>query len=99
MVRTKSRLREKAWWANLDKQIEKLITAYQPCQLVGPRPKPEPTRSPPLPHGPWSEIAVDFLELPKKGHLLVVDYYSKWPEIAFLTKTDTGTSKIQILYL
>ena len=27
----------------------------------------------------------------KKGHLLVVvDYYSKWPEIAFLTKTDAG---------
>lgn len=34
------------------------------------------------------EIAVDFLEVPKKGHLLViVDYYSKWPEVAFLSKT------------
>ena len=30
-------------------------------------------------------------EIPKKGHLLVVvDYYSNWPEIAFLTKTDAG---------
>ena len=35
---------------------------------------------------------MDLLEIPKKGHLLVVvDYYSKWPEIAFLTKTDAGT--------
>ena len=92
MVRTKSRLREKVWWPNLDKQVEKLITACYPCQLVGPRPKPEPIRSTPLPHGPWSEITVDLLEIPKKGHLLVVvDYYSKWPEIAFLTKTDAGT--------
>ena len=41
MVRTKSRLREKVWWPNLDKQVEKLITACYPCQLVGPRPKPE----------------------------------------------------------
>ena len=92
MVRTKSRLREKVWWPNLDKQVEKLITACYPYQLVGPRPKPEPIRSTPLPCGPWSEIAVDLLEIPKKGHLLVVvDYYSKWPEIPFLTKTDAGT--------
>ena len=35
---------------------------------------------------------MDLLEIPKKGHLLVVvDYYSKWPEVAFLTKTDAGT--------
>ena len=34
---------------------------------------------------------MDLLEIPKKGYLLVVvDYYSKWPEIAFLTKTDAG---------
>ena len=92
MVRTKSRLREKVWWPNLDKQVEKLITACYLCQLVGPRPKPEPIRSTPLPQGPWSKIAVDLLEIPKKGHLLVVvDYYSKWPEMAFLTKTDAVT--------
>ena len=75
--------RERVWWPNHDKQVEKLITACYPCQLVGPRQKPEPIRSTPLPRGPWSEIAVDLLEIPKKGHLLVVvDYYSKWPEIA-----------------
>ena len=92
MVRTKSRLREKVWWPNLDNQVEKLITACYPCQLVGPRPKPEPIRSTPLPRGPWSEIAVNLLEIPKKGHL----FFFSWPllkvaRIAFLTKTDAGT--------
>ena len=34
---------------------------------------------------------MDVLEIPRKGHLLVVvDYHSKWPEIAFLIKTDAG---------
>ena len=88
MVQPKSRLREKVWWPDLDKKVEKLIRACYQCQLVGPRPKLEPIRSTSLPQGPWSEIAV---EIPKNGHLLVVvDYYSKWPEIAFLTKTDAG---------
>lgn len=35
------------------------------------------------------DIAVYLLEVPKKGHLLaVVDRYSKWPEVAFLSKTN-----------
>ena len=69
--------------------MEKLIRSCYPCQLVRPRRTPEPIRSTPLPQGPWCEIAVDLLEVPKKGHLLVVvDYYSKWPEVAFLSKTN-----------
>ena len=88
MIRTKYRLREKVWRSDLDKEVEKFVRACCPCQLVGPKPKPEPVRSTPLPQGPWSEIAVDLLEIARKGHLLaVVDYYS----IVFLTKTDAGT--------
>ena len=80
------------WWPDLDKKVEKVIRVCNPYHLVGPRPKPELIRSTPLLQGPWGEIAVDLLEIPKKGQLLVeVDYYSKWPEIAFLTKNDTGT--------
>ena len=33
---------------------------------------------------------MDLLEIQKKGHF-VADYDSKWPEVAFLTKTDAGT--------
>ena len=53
VVRTKSRLREKVWWPDMDKQVEKLIRSCYPCQLVGPRPTPEPIRSTPLPQGAW----------------------------------------------
>ena len=33
IVRTKSRLREKVWWPNIDKQVESFIKACYPCQL------------------------------------------------------------------
>ena len=53
MVRTKARLREKVWWPQRDKQMEDVIRSCHPCQLVGPRAKPEPVRSSSLPDGPW----------------------------------------------
>jgi len=78
MTCTKARLREKVWWPNMDKQVEQSIKACHPCQLVGPRSKAEPIRSTMLPEGPWSDIAVDLLEIPGGNHLLVaVDNYSR----------------------
>ena len=88
IVRTKSRLREKVWWPDMDKQVEKLIRSCHPCQLVGPRPKPEPVRSTTLPDGPWTDIAADLVEISVGDHLLVIiDYYSRWPEVFFMKKT------------
>ena len=90
IVRTKSRLREKVWWPNIDKQVESFIKAYYPCQLVARQPRPEPMISIQLPEGPWVDIAIDLLEIPGGNHLLVViDYFSRWPEVISVPKTDT----------
>lgn len=89
IVRTKARLREKVWWPNMNKQVEQLVKSCYQCQLVGPRSKPEPIKSTKLPEGPWSEIAIDLLEIPGGNHLLVViDNYSRWPEVVLVKKTD-----------
>ena len=89
IVRMKARLREKVWWPNMNKQVEQLVKACYQCQLVGPRPKPEPIRSTKLPEGPWNDIAVDLLEIPAGNHLLVViDNFSRWPEVVLVKKTD-----------
>jgi transposase InsO family protein len=89
ITRTKARLREKVWWPNMDKQVEQLVKACYQCQLVGPRTKPEPIRSTKLPEGPWNDIAADLLEIPGGNHLLVViDNFSRWPEVVLVKKTD-----------
>ncbi|XP_048584683.1 uncharacterized protein K02A2.6-like [Nematostella vectensis] len=89
MVRTKSRLRSKLWWPQMDAQAEQFIKACYPCQLVGPRGKPEPVRSTELPEEPWEDLATDLTEIPGGNHLLVVvDNYSRWPEVVLLKKTD-----------
>ncbi|CAB4040935.1 Transposon Tf2-6 poly [Paramuricea clavata] len=90
IVRTKSRLREKVWWPEIDKQVEDYVRSCHPCQIVGgSKPKPEPIRSTKLPESPWKDISVDLLEITSESHLLVVvDYYSRWVEAILLRKTD-----------
>jgi len=89
MVCTKARLREKVWWPQMDKEVEDAMRPCHPCQLEGPRAKPEPLRSSSLPDGPWQEISVDLLEVSNGEHLLaVVYYYSRWLEAILLKKTD-----------
>ena len=91
MVRTKARLRQKVWWPHMDKQVNEFIRACHPCQLVGPRSKPEPIRSTTILEGPWTDIAVDLLEIPGGYHLLVAMHnYSHWPEVILLKETDAA---------
>jgi len=73
----------------MDKQVEDAICSCHPCQLVGPRGKPEPVRSSSLPDGFWQEISVDRLKISNGEHLLVVvDNYSRWLDAIPLKRTD-----------
>ena len=46
-----------------------------------------------LPKHPWERIATDLFELNKQPYLLLVDYYSCYPEVIKLNST-TSTSVI-----
>ena len=89
MVRTTARLREKVWWPRMDKQVEEVVRACHPCQLVGPRAKPEPVKSTRLPEGPSKEISIDLLDVSSDEHLLVeVDYDFRWIEAILFKRID-----------
>lgn len=75
----------------MDKQVDQFIRSCQPCQLVGPRSKPEPIQSSTIPKRPWINIAIDLLEIPGRYHLVVaVDTYLRWPKVILLRKTDAA---------
>ncbi|MCG8429839.1 MAG: DDE-type integrase/transposase/recombinase, partial [Candidatus Omnitrophica bacterium] len=89
IVRTKARLRNKVWWPGVDSDAEKLVQGCYPCQLVGAHPRPEPLKTTKLPEGPWFDVATDLLDVGGGQHVLVItDYYSRWPEVIALRKTD-----------
>ena len=60
-----------------------------------PNPK-EPLLTTPLPKHPWERVAVDLFQLNGSTYLLVVDYFSRYPEVI---KLNTTTSKTVIYSL
>jgi hypothetical protein len=42
-----------------------------------------------IPERPWSKIAADLFELNKKHYLLIVDYFSKWPEVISMSSLNS----------
>ena len=59
VVKTKERLRTKAWWPEMDRHVEKLCAECYGCQLVTkhlPLPHMKPT---PMAQHPWEDLSLD----------------------------------------
>ena len=54
----------------------------------------EPMLVPEIPDRPWSKIAADLFEYQNHHYLLVVDYFSKWPEVIKLDNLSSRTTII-----
>ncbi|XP_062844794.1 uncharacterized protein K02A2.6-like [Trichomycterus rosablanca] len=97
IVRTKNRLRTKVWWPEIDKMVGEQIKRCYPCQVIGKNAPPEELERTPLPDQPWTYLAVDLLSIFEGNYLLaVVDYYSRWPEVAYM-KITNATNVINAL--
>ena len=97
IVKTKALARSYVWWPNLDTDIKDLINACNYCQTYRNNPPKHSCHAWEYPNGPWQRIHVDFAG-PFIGHnfMVVVDAYSKWPEIITMNSTTT-TNTINVL--
>ncbi|CAB4012399.1 Transposon Ty3-I Gag-Pol poly [Paramuricea clavata] len=68
VVKTKSLLREKVWFPGIDKLVEKKVQSCCVCLISTPESKCEPLKMSPLPKAPWSEVSMDFVELPNSEY-------------------------------
>ncbi|KAK6753687.1 hypothetical protein RB195_012963 [Necator americanus] len=66
----------------MDSDIEKLVRTSPRCASVTKDPVKTEPQSWPKPHSPWTRVHADFVG-PMEGryHLVIVDAYSKLPEI------------------
>ncbi|XP_061509326.1 uncharacterized protein K02A2.6-like [Anopheles gambiae] len=97
MVRMKSISRSFVFWPGMDVDIENFVRRCTSCCTAGKAPIKETPESWPVPEKPWSRVHVDYAG-PVDGvyFLVVVDPYTKWPEV-YATKTTTAKTTIKFL--
>ena len=98
VVRSKAIARTYSWWPGVDKDIELCVKQCQECAIHQNNPKPARMHPWECPRFAWQRLHIDFAG-PFLGHsyLIVIDSYSKWPEIIPMEST-TSLSTIILRY-
>ena len=95
LVKTKSLLREKVWFPNIDRLVEGKVKSRDACLVTTPECKRVPLS--PLPATPWKEVSADFAEIPNKEYLLlIIDDYSRYPVVEIVKSTAVTTTIPQL---
>ena len=81
MLKTRGRLRSKVWFSRIDSLVDSVVKRCVPCQVATPKPSREPLQMTPLASGPWEQISTDFCEVAGHFVLVIIDDYSRFPEI------------------
>jgi hypothetical protein len=85
IVKCRERARQAIWWPGMSKQIGELVANCRVC-CKDTIPPPEPLIPTPRPSQPWIKVATDLFEFRQHTYLLVIDYTSRYVEIAQLNR-------------
>ena len=85
--------RQCIFWPGMTAQIRDTVSTCSVCLTHRNSNASEPLKPHPLPSRPWERVATDLATYKGRPHLIVVDYYSRYPEVAELKNQ---TSKVVI---
>ena len=72
------------WWPGISKQLTEAVSNCQECARDA-SPRNYPLMPTPLPEYPWQMIGSDLFVLEGNNYFLVVDYFSRYPEVIKLS--------------
>ena len=81
----KRRARDILSWPNMNKDVYDTVSRCDVCQENIYTQQQQPLQMHERPDRPWAKVACDIFYLKQVPHLLTVDYYSHYPEIALLS--------------
>ena len=92
MSRMKSLAQLHVWWPSLDTDIESHVKSCVNCAETAKDPTKVPLNQWDFPAKPWQRLHIDFVG-PYRNKMLVllIDAYSKWPEVRVMESTMTET--------
>ncbi|UYV71909.1 K02A2.6-like [Cordylochernes scorpioides] len=85
ITKTRLRARETVWWPGISEEIAETVRKCSVCiqEAVS---KHEPLIPTNLPTRPWQKIGMDLFKFENKWYLVVIDYYSRFPEMIQLDR-------------
>uniref|UniRef100_A0A803JXP8 Gypsy retrotransposon integrase-like protein 1 n=1 Tax=Xenopus tropicalis TaxID=8364 RepID=A0A803JXP8_XENTR len=83
--RSKAQARMLMYWPNMGKDIELGVSTCNTCQEMLPSNVKEPLLTHDIPSMPWTKLAADIFDLYGHSYLLVIDYFSRYPEVLRLS--------------
>lgn len=89
--------RETLYWPNMSVDIKNLVEQCQVCAKFRPHNQKEPLKKYKITDYPWQQLGIDLMHFDNATYLVVIDYYSKYIEIALLNKDSTAKSVIMSL--
>ena len=96
IVKCKNRARQVLFWPGMSARIEETVAACALCAEHSRANAKEPLIPMEIPERPWAKVGADLFEFNNQHYLLIVDYFSKWPEIS---KLDNLSAKNVISYM
>ena len=79
------------YWPGINNQIEDVVSKCSICQDFREHHPRDPLISHPIPNRPWSKIGADLFTLHGEEYLVLVDYFSKFPEVVKLNDTSANS--------
>ena len=97
--RCKQRARSCVYWPLMNEDIEQHISKCEICNKFPPTNRKKPLISHEIPSRPWEKVGVDHFTLCNQDYLIIIDYYSKYPEVVQVhSKTAQATIKVICQY-
>lgn len=99
-MKTKQLAPQTIFWPGMSAQIEDVISKCATWQRHRSSNPKKPLHLHQLTQCPWQRVATDLFGWKKRPHLLVVDYYSRYPEVAELRdmRAKTVISKMKSFF-
>ena len=91
IVKCKSRARTVVYWPGLSSDIENIVSNCSSCIKYSASNQKETLLPHSVPERPWEVVGSEIMTLKGRDYLVVVDYYSKYPELALLNDKTAGT--------
>lgn len=82
------------YWPNMKNDIEKFVNNCHTCLTYRRSNSKEPIIHHEYKYLPWNKVGIDLFDVDNKKYLIVVDYYSKYVELALL---NSGSNALTVI--